>query len=331
MYKKKFLQILKFKNNKKMATKTDIIYSTIKAKLIYEILIYKNSNKVSSFIINLLLIQILIFISLFIKSNHYPYITLKTNQTGNLKIFSKSSETYWPNEVWINDIIQTPVKNEYYINNTNDIIKLVWHRKQISIYEYFTDCSNITEIDFSNFDASTFDQMNSVFKGCKSLQKINFSNFDTLQIENMNSLFKDCLSLTFLDLSNFNTSKVKSMNSMFEGCSSLIYLNLSSFNTSSLNSVHNMFYNCLSLSYLIFPYFDVRDINENYINNIIQCPNLTLVNLKEAKSDNEQKIIKLLGYVQKDIIICSNTLYLENTIFLIFKNKEKIEKIYLLS
>ena len=109
MYKKKFLQILKFKSNKKMTTKTDIIYSTINTKLIYEIIIYKNPKKVSSSIINLLLIKILIFISLFIKSNHYPYITLKTNQTGNLKIFSKSYEAYWPNEVWINDIIQTGV------------------------------------------------------------------------------------------------------------------------------------------------------------------------------------------------------------------------------
>ena len=312
MYKKKFLQILKFKSNKKMTTKTDIIYSTINTKLIYEIIIYKNPKKVSSSIINLLLIKILIFISLFIKSNHYPYITLKTNQTGNLKIFSKSYEAYWPNEVWINDIIQTGVKNEYYINNSNDIIKLVWHSRRISISEYFTDCSNITEIDFSNFDASTLSQMISVFNGCKSLQRINFSNFDTSQIENMNSLFKDCLSLTSLDLSNFNISKVISMNSMFEGCSSLIYLNLSSFNTSFLNSVHNMFYNCLSLSSLIFPYFDVIKIREDYINALIECPNLTLINLKEAKTDNEEKIIKLLGYVPKDIIVCSNTLNLEN-------------------
>ena len=174
MFKKKILQILKFKSNKKMTNKTDIIYSTLKAKLIYEIIIYKNPKKVSSFIINLLLIKILIFISLFIKSNHYPYITLKTNQTGNLKIFSKSPEDYWPNEVWINAINKTPVKNEYYINDTNDIIKLIWHSQRISISEYFADCSNITEIEFSNFDRTTFIRMHSLFKGCKSLKKINF-------------------------------------------------------------------------------------------------------------------------------------------------------------
>ena len=69
-----------------MTTETDIIYSTIKAKLINEIRIYKNAKKVSSSIINLLLIQILIFISLFIKSNHYPYITLKVlKHIGQMK------------------------------------------------------------------------------------------------------------------------------------------------------------------------------------------------------------------------------------------------------
>ena len=56
MYKKKFLQILKFKSNKKMTTKTDIIYSTINTKLIYEIIIYKNPKKriifYNQFIIN---------------------------------------------------------------------------------------------------------------------------------------------------------------------------------------------------------------------------------------------------------------------------------------
>ena len=288
-----------------MTTKTDIIYSIIRTKLIYEIRNGKKAKEVSSSLINLLLlnfllIRVLIFFSLFIKSNHYQYITLKINKTGNLKIFFVVVETSWPDEVWINNINKTKVKNEYYINDTNDIIKLIWYNKPNSIDSYFTGCSDITEIDFSNFDTSTYKSMSNLFGGCESLQRVNLSNLNTSLVTNMNLMFSDCSSLTSLDLSNFKTSEVISMNSMFEGCLSLIYLNLSNFNTSLCDGFSNMFYNCWSLSSLIFPYFNMTKASYYYENILNGCSNLKLLNLKEAQINNA-KIQQLLNTVPNDI------------------------------
>ena len=56
----------------------------------------------------------------------YSYIILKTNVTGYSKIFS-DNYPHNPNEIWINNnSLSNKTINEYYFNNSNDIIKLVW-------------------------------------------------------------------------------------------------------------------------------------------------------------------------------------------------------------
>ena len=304
-----------------------IFYSSIKYKLFHDKFtlidfkssIYKmNKNKIKGIfsqkiiLLNFIFIKLFILFSLLIKSNNnidnelnYSYITLKANKTGYIKILSNNYH-FMPNEVWINDINQKEVKNEYYLNDTNDIIKLIWYEIPLSINFLFEDCSNITEIDLSNFNTSDYGSMTSIFSRCTSLQKVNLSNINTSIVKNMKSMFYDCSSLTSLDLSYFETSKVSTMESMFSGCSSLIYLNLTNFNTLRIDNIDRMFYNCTSLSSLIFPYLDIKQVTHNYGYFLGGCLNLKFLDLKEAEIKDDNIIYDMFSSVHKNILVCTN-------------------------
>ena len=111
----------------------------------------------------------------------------------------------------------------------------------------FSRCSSLENINLSNFNTQNVIDMNCIFSGCKSLTNINLSNFDTRNAYNMGFMFSECSSLKSLDLSNFDTKKVIGMENMFYNCSSLTSLNLSSFNTEKVIQMDNMFRNCSSL------------------------------------------------------------------------------------
>ena len=63
-----------------------------------------------------------------------------------------------------------------------------------------------------------------MFSDCSSLTSLDLSRFDASQVSAMWEMFSGCTSLTALDLSNFDTSKVRNirdMSDMFSGCSAL--------------------------------------------------------------------------------------------------------------
>ena len=146
----------------------------------------------------------------------------------------------------------------------------------------FYKCSNITEIDLSNFNTSYINNMESMFSDCTLLSSLNLSNFDTSKVKWMNFMFSDCTLLTSLNLSNFDTSKVEQMNGMFSFCSSLTSLNLSNFDTSKVKQINNMFDGCTNLEYINMLNFnesclsrssDYSDIFNNVPKNIVLCIN----------------------------------------------------------
>ena len=111
----------------------------------------------------------------------------------------------------------------------------------------FDSCSNITRIDFTNFDSSNVTIMTSTFKDCISLIEINLSNFEISNIKNMSFLFYNCNKLEHIDLSSFDTSQIIDIRHMFANCKSLISINLSNFKASNLKITACSFYNCYSL------------------------------------------------------------------------------------
>ena len=216
----------------------------------------------------------------------YSYITLKINVSGYSKILSDNFG-HFPDEIFINNnSISDTNMNEYYFNNYNNNIKLVWNNEPTTMGSMFKNCLNITEIDLSNFYSSEVVDMSSLFYGCSNLSSLNLSNLDTSQVLEMNSMFYECSSLISLDLSNFETTQVVDMNSMFYGCSSLIYLDLSKFS-----------------------------FKTQFTNNIFNgCQNLEFINLQNSEIENSNIINEITSNLNSEnLIICDNEIEFNNT------------------
>ena len=171
--------------------------------------------------------------------SQYSYITIKINGTGYFKVYSNYKNNEWnshnfphPNEIHINGINQSSIYYSQSLNQTENIIKLIWNDNIKNIFStsyMFRDCYNITEIDLSNFDTTNVYWMDYMFDNCYELTSINFTNINTFRVTDMANMFWNCKSLTSINLENFVTSKVKNMTGMFRGCLSLFNLNLKNF------------------------------------------------------------------------------------------------------
>ena len=175
----------------------------------------KRMNNINNNIIirNYIIINISILINILyqIKNNifdlfyfQYSKITLKIRGIGYNNIigndnFCKFQGINYLKEVYINGNKQDTIEYKYNFNQTDNFVELIWDDNINSCECMFRKCSNIIEI--------------------------NLSNFDTSQVTAMWSMFNGCSSLTSLDLSNFNTSQVSYMDYMFSGCINLEYIN----------------------------------------------------------------------------------------------------------
>ena len=268
------------------------------------------------------------------------YIILKTNITGNVKILNDNyfNSQIKPSKIWINDKNKSEILNEYCLDESNTIIKMYFDDDPITASNMFRDCSNLTEIDLSNFDTSKITNMNSMFQGCTSLHSINLSNIDTSSVENMANMFNECSFLISLDLSSFNTSKVQSFNGMFSSCSCLISLDLSSFDPSNALSMNFMFKDCTSLKSLNLTNFQAT--KGPYITQLFfGCWNLEFINFENAYLDfsrgeniygsNTDKLkvcsrnFNFTQMFSKNILVnCANKIYEEDNKVICYSNHD---------
>ena len=156
-------------------------------------------------------------------------------------------------------------------------MELTWNKDMIYLGFLFYK-TDVTEIDFSNFDTSKVTIMAGMFQYCKLLTSLNLSNFNTANVENMNFMFDNCILLTSLDLSNFNTSKVKKMYDMFNGCLSLSSLNLSNFDTSHVTDMCFIFSGCYNLTVLDISSFNTSN-TEIFFGTFSYCYSLSSLDL----------------------------------------------------
>ena len=178
-------------------------------------------------------------------------IFLKVKGTGMVNIFNPNYN-FIPSSYYLNDDINPRAINNGTIElqDYENKIKLIFPDIVTNCASMFLGCSNILEVDLSNFISSNVQSIYSMFYGCTSLKIIKFGNFETSKINSMAYVFYNCSSLETLDLSSFDTSNVEYFHYMFYGCNSLKYLDLSNFNTSSCFCVGSMFENCFSISSL---------------------------------------------------------------------------------
>ena len=254
----------------------------------------------------------------------YSKIELKVKGIGESLIFNNYSENInFINEIYINGNKQDIIIDEYLFNQTDNFVELILSDVITSTAYMFSGCTNITEINLSNFNTSLVEEMSYMFNNCSSLTSLDLSNFNTSLVANMLCMFYGCSSLTSLDLSNFNVSLVDVMEYMFYGCSSLAFLDLSSFNTSLVRIINNMFDGCSKLHSLDLSNFNTSLVI-NMSNMFYNCINLEYINLKnfieyeldESLSDYENMFYNL----PENVVICINENLTEEKILPQIKN-----------
>ena len=133
-------------------------------------------------------------------------------------------------------------------------IRIVFHKKVKYCCFLFGNCSNIIEINISNFDISNVVNMCGMFYGCKYLENIHNISFQNIpdKVIDLSYMFDNCSLLKKIpDISHWNTSKVEKMEYMFTNCTSLLVLpDISKWDVSKVKDMKYMFSNCKLLSYL---------------------------------------------------------------------------------
>ena len=305
--------ILEVENLKGKNIKERETYYKINGKLTNE---RKNKRNTITTRNNILIIFTIIFINIIeilTKYNLYfnelklSNITLKIKESGGQYVFGTHfNNQYYPDIIYINGEKKDKIENHYYLNQTNNIIILIWINNINNTENMFFECYQINEIDLSNFDNSKVTSISRMFEGCSSLTSINFSNFVTNQVTNAGMLFAGCYSLTSVNLSNFITSKFIYISYMFYLCSSLTSIDLSNFITTKVKDMSYMFVNCTSLTSIDLSNFNAQIVT-NFGEMFSGCVNLEYINIK---SFNKAKDVSIANFMFKNVpdnvVICLN-------------------------
>ena len=157
-------------------------------------------------------------------------VGLKIEGIGTKNILSSDfGRNFPPSLIYINGVKQPEINNmhgcndicgydyRYDLNQTDNIVELIWFNSINDCNHMFYYCSDINEINLYNFDTSNVTDMKYMFYGCSSLTSLNLSNFNTSKVTSMNNMFAECSKLISINLSNFDTSNVIDMSYMFSG------------------------------------------------------------------------------------------------------------------
>ena len=202
------------------------------------------------------------------KLNEISEISIIVNGTGNQSIlngipFDSYKFNDSPNSIFINGVLQNYTGLvAYNLEELENNITIIWDHLLTNCALMFSSLTNITKIEFINFDTSKVTSMYRMFDNCNSITSLNLNNFDTSNVIYMDAMFYFCESLKSLDLSNFNTSSVISMNRLFANCVSLTTLDISNFNTSLVTDMDSMFYRCESLKSLNLSSFNTSIVSD---------------------------------------------------------------------
>ena len=188
------------------------------------------------------------------------------------------------------EIIQAPENSQYlfgYYNNCTAInnLTLLKTLNTTSMQGMFLNCSNLVELDVSNFDTSNVSTMKDMFASCKALASLNLSKFVTIKVTDMKDMFQSCNKLTSLELVNFDTSNVTDMAYMFDNCNQLAELDIGNFDTSNVTNMNGMFSNCSNLTKLDLTNFNTSKVTTMWymFNN---CVKLTMLDVSSFNTSN---------------------------------------------
>lgn len=151
----------------------------------------------------------------------------------------------------------------------------------ITMKNMFFNCSNISDLDVSNFDTGNVINMNAMFNGCKKLETLDITSFNTSNVTDMGYMFAECSSLSSLDVTNFDTTKVKNMMWMFLDLS-VTSLDVTNMNVSNVTNMSYMFDNCLKLEQLDLSTWNTTNL-ENTFSMFSGCSSLKTIYVSPNK------------------------------------------------
>ena len=158
-----------------------------------------------------------------------------------------------------------------------------------SMKNMFKECTNLISIKFGNFRTSSVVTMESLFRDCKKIEYIDLSNFVTTSLTNMLEVFSHCESLISMDLTSFKTTQVTIIKDLFAYCYKLVSVNLSSFDTSNVDNMQGIFFCCYQLKYI-----DLENFRTNSLRNLWytfgNCRSLIYLNLRYFKISDTQNV-----------------------------------------
>ena len=194
---------------------------------------------------------------------------------------------------------RTPKGTENYNGINLNIAELSWNSLSETIY-LFCGCSNIVEIDLSQFNTFGIRLMIGMFKDCTSLVKV--TGF-VCYGESLGQLFINCISLVSLELPLFGGSNAVHIDNMFNGCKSLVYLNLGNFKGQNVQGMGDMFKGCESLVSLDLSGFTLNHIIS--MNNVFEsCKNLQYINLLNIYTSYSTNIEDIFKGMPQNYVIC---------------------------
>ena len=228
----------------------------------------------------------------FLDNHKYINPQNKKRETGFMKEIKDLKEKVILTMIKPNDErIQIPFDNKFIPKEEGNHIIEIEVQEQIEDFSYmFYGCTNIIDIDLSNFDFQSTRIMNDMFNYCINLVNIRFPQSSIENVINTSYMFSYCKKLMKMDLSNMNTENVISMAGMFQHCESLKSLDLSNFDIKNNTQLSCMFNDCYELNEIIF---SVKFNTKNVMFMpwmFYGCENLSSLDLTMFKFD--EKIIR---------------------------------------
>ena len=190
----------------------------IKKNRIYKyfnnIIIQKISLRKNLILFNVIFIIYLFFSILLIHCNQRKiylhdssiHLKVKAPEGDNIRIISEGFyNIFLPDEIQINGNTKGDIQYSYnpsdFLSRENNDVIITWNNEIItSTNNMFDRCSDIIEIDFSEFDSSKITEMNYMFKECTSLTSLILDDFTTSEVKRMIGMFVSCTALISLDL-----------------------------------------------------------------------------------------------------------------------------------
>lgn len=164
-----------------------------------------------------------------------------------------------------------------------------------SLASAYTNCSNLREIDLSNFHTKYVTSFASTFSGCSKLQTIDVSNLETNSVTAMNSMFTDCCELRKVILDFSDCPALTTVNLMFSNCFSLEEIEgIENFDTSNVTNFGSMFATCRNLKQLDIKNF-ITDNATNFSSMFTNCQNLQTLDLGGWQTENVNTLASMFN------------------------------------